>query len=168
MTFLRKNEVDMLSGSIVKGLLTIAIPIMIMNVTQSIFGIIDMTVLKMYDTGDGYAVGSVGASGTLITLITALLIGVSSGANVVIARYIGQGNQERVERAIGTSLLFAITGGVGLLIIGVSLAEVFLSLTNCPSELMTGAALYFRLYFAGVPILMVYNLSLKLLSWLQT
>ena len=163
MTFLRKNEVDMLSGSIVKGLLTIAIPIMIMNVTQSIFGIIDMTVLKMYDTGDGYAVGSVGASGTLITLITALLIGVSSGANVVIARYIGQGNQERVERAIGTSLLFAITGGVGLLIIGVSLAEVFLSLTNCPSELMTGAALYFRLYFAGVPILMVYNFCASIL-----
>ncbi len=163
MTFLRKNEVNMLSGSIVKGLLTIAIPIMIMNVTQSLFGIIDMTILKMYDTGGGYAVGAVGASGTLISLITALLIGVSSGANVVIARYIGQGDQERVERAIGTSLLFAITGGVGLLIIGVCLAEVFLSLTNCPDELMTGAALYFRLYFVGVPILMIYNFCASIL-----
>ena len=67
-----KKDVDMLSGPIVKGLLTIAIPIMIMNVIQSLFNIIDMTVLKMYDTDGGYSVGAVGASGTLISLITGL------------------------------------------------------------------------------------------------
>ena len=163
MNLFKKNEVDMLSGPIVKGLLAIALPIMIMNVTQSLFGIIDMTILKMYDTGDGYAVGAVGASGTLITLITALLIGVSSGANVVIARYIGQGDRDRVERAIGCSVLFSVAGGFTLLAIGVSLADVFLSLTNCPDELMSEATLYFRLYFVGVPILMLYNFCASIL-----
>ena len=148
-----KNDVDMLSGSIVKGLFSIAIPIMIMNVIQSLFNIIDMTVLKTYDTD--VTVGAVGICGTLISLMTGLVVGVSSGANVVIARYIGQGNKERVEKAIGTSLLFALFGGIALLIIGVSFAEVFLGWMNCDEDLLPQAALYFRLYFAGIPILMV-------------
>ena len=53
MTLSRKNEVDMLSGPIVKGLLKIAIPIMIMNVLQSLFSIADMTILKIFDTDGG-------------------------------------------------------------------------------------------------------------------
>ena len=61
VTEMSKKEVNMLSGSIMKGLLTIAIPIMIMNVLQNVFSIIDMTILKMYDTDGGYSVGAVGA-----------------------------------------------------------------------------------------------------------
>ena len=161
MLLKRKNDVDMLSGSIVKGLFSIAIPIMIMNVIQSLFNIIDMTVLKTYDTD--VTVGAVGICGTLISLMTGLVVGVSSGANVVIARYIGQGNKERVEKAIGTSLLFALFGGIVLLIIGVSFAEVFLGWMNCDKDILPQAALYFRLYFAGIPILMVYNFCAAIL-----
>ena len=157
----RKKDVNMLSGPIVKGLLTIALPIMVMNVIQSLFNIIDMAVLKQFGAED--AVGAIGASGTLISLITGLMVGISSGSNVVIARYIGQGNKERVERAIGTSLLFSLLGGIMLTVIGISFAEVFLGWMNCPAELMDDAVLYFRLYFAGVPILMVYNFCAAIL-----
>lgn len=153
----------MLSGSIVKGLLSIAIPIMIMNVIQSLFNIIDMTILKNYNTGGGVAVGAVGACGSLITLITGLLIGVSAGANVTVAKYIGQGNKEKVERAIGSAVLLSIVGGLLLMAVGVGCAEVFLTWTNCPDKLMDQAVLYFRLYFAGVPILMVYNFCAAIL-----
>ena len=153
----------MLSGSIVKGLVTIAIPIMIMNVLQSLFSIADMTILKMFDTDGGYSVGAVGACSMLISLITGLLIGVSSGANVTIARYIGQGDRDRVERAIGTALLFAAVGGVVLSVIGISFAEVFLGWMNCHETLLPQAALYFRIYFAGIPILMVYNFCASIL-----
>ena len=83
---MKKAEVNMLSGSIVKGLLTIAIPIMIMNVVQSLFGIIDMIILKNYDKGGNIAVGAVGTCSMLINLITGLLIGISAGTNVVVAR----------------------------------------------------------------------------------
>ena len=156
-----KKDVNMLSGSIVKGLLTIAIPIMIMNVLQSMFNIIDMTVLKTYDTE--LTVGAVGACGYIITLMTGLVVGLSSGANVVIARFIGQGDKERVERAIGTALLLAVTGGVLLLIIGITFAEVILTWMNCPENLLPYSALYFRLYFVGAPILMVYNFCASIL-----
>ncbi|MBO5347114.1 MAG: MATE family efflux transporter [Lachnospiraceae bacterium] len=157
-----RKEVNMLSGSIVKGLLTIAIPIMVMNVGQSLFNIVDMTILKTYGTSEGM-VGAVGACSTLISLITGLLIGCSTGANVVIARYIGQGSEEHVEKAVGTSILFSVIGGLLLLVVGVSFAETFLRWTNCPEELLAEAALYFRLYFAGVPILMIYNFCAAIL-----
>ena len=153
----------MLSGSIIKGLATIAIPIMIMNVLQSLFSIADMTILKIFDTEGGYSVGAVGACGMLISLITGLLIGVSAGANVTIARYIGQGDRERVEKAIGTSILFAFSGGIVLAAIGISFAEVFLGWTKCDPLLLPQAVLYFRIYFAGIPILMVYNFCASIL-----
>ncbi len=158
-----KKEVNMLSGSIMRGLFRIAIPIMIMNVVMSLFNVVDMTVLKTFDSSGGYAVGSVGACGTLISLITGLLIGISAGANVVIAKYIGMGDRERAERATGASIAFAFAGGLALAVIGVIFAEVFLGWMNCPAELLKDAALYFRMYFAGVPILMVYNFSAAIL-----
>ena len=96
----------MLSGSITKGLLTISIPVMVMNVVQSMFNILDMTILKSFDT-DGMAVGAVGACGSLITLITGLVIGISAGANVVVAGYIGGRNQKSANRTVGTAITFS-------------------------------------------------------------
>lgn len=153
----------MLSGSIYKGLLSIALPIMIMNVVQSLFNVIDMTVLKTFDTGGGTAVGAVGTCGTLISLITGLLIGASAGANVVIARHIGAKNKEKVDRAIGTALMISIVGGIIIAVVGILFAKVFLRLVNCPIELLDQATTYFRLYFAGIPILMVYNFCAAIL-----
>lgn len=163
MLFSKKNDVDMLSGSIVKGLMAIAFPIMIMNVLQSLFSIADMTILKMYDTDGGYSVGAVGATGSLIVLITGLLIGVSAGTNVTVARYIGQGECERIEKAVGTAVVFSFLGGIALSVIGIAFAETFLVWTKCDPVLLPQATVYFRIYFAGVPILMVYNFCASIL-----
>ena len=160
---MRRRDVDMLSGSIVKGLLAISIPIMIMNVLQSVFNIIDMTALKAFSTDGGIAIGAVGVCGTLISLITGLVIGVSAGANVIIARYIGKSDPAAVDRAIASSMAFSVVGGLGLAVIGIVFAGTFLSWINCPEQLMEQAVLYFRLYFAGVPILMVYSFCAAIL-----
>ncbi len=158
-----RKEVNMLSGSIMKGLFAIALPIMVMNVLQSLFNMADMTVLEIFDTGDGYAVGSVGVCSTPTALITGILIGIASGANVVIARYIGSGDRERQNRAIGTSVVFSVIGGLFLAILGIIFAEQILGLVNCPPKLLAQAKLYFRIYFAGAPILMLYNFSAAIL-----
>ena len=154
-----RKDVNMLEGSIIKGILTIAIPVMIMNVATSLFNIIDMTVLKTF----GGAVGAVGVCGTLISLITGLVIGVSSGSNVIIARYIGRKDPASVDRAINTAMAFSIAAGIALAIIGVLGAPLFLKWNNCPDALLEDATLYFRMYFAGVPILMVYNFCASIL-----
>lgn len=160
---LGKKNVNMLSGSIVKGLFAISIPIMIMNVVASLFNIIDMTVLKTYDPGNGIAVGAVGVCSSLINLFTVLVIGISTGSNVVIARNIGRKDMAAVSRATGTSLAFSIVSGLALAVIGVLGADVFLRMINCPEDLLEQGALYFRLYFASMPFLMVYNFSASIL-----
>ena len=152
-----KKEVNMLSGSIAKALLAIALPIMVMNVLQSIFNLIDSTILKMYDTSGGYAVGAVGVCSTLIVLITQLVTGISTGSNVVVAKALGKNDQEQVERAIGVSLLFSLVGGIFLLIVGLSCATLFLRWTNCSEILLPQASLYFRLYFLAGPLIIMYN-----------
>lgn len=161
MIALGKKRVDMLSGSIFKGILSMMIPVMVMNVVQSIYSLIDMTVLSDYASDS--AVGAVGTCGTLISLCTGLLIGVSTGANVIVARRIGEGDKLRTQKAGETSLVFALISGTVMAVIGIVFAELFLKWINCPESLLKDATLYFRLYFLGVPVLMVYNFSGSLL-----
>lgn len=155
---MRRKDVNMLSGSVTKGLLAISLPVMVMNVVQAMFNLLDMTILKSYDA-DGMSVGAVGACGSLIVLITGLIIGISSGANVIIAGYIGGKNRACANRAVGTAIAFAGAAGVVLTVIGIACAEIFLRWTNCPDILLERATLYFRLYFSGVPLLTLYSFA---------
>ncbi len=158
---MKKKNVDMLSGSVTKGLLAMTIPIMIMNVVQCLFSIADSAILKKF--GYESAVGAVGACGTLIVLFTGLLIGLSVGANVVVARYIGAGNKKKAEDAVVTSILLALTGGALLMLVGAVFAQKLLEMINCPETLLEQATTYFRIYFYGVPIIMLYNFTASIL-----
>ncbi len=158
---MKSKQVDMLSGSITKGLLSMTIPIMIMNVMTNMFSVIDMTVLGKF--ANDTAVGAVGACGMLIALCNGLLIGCSAGSNIIIARHIGEGDRIKTDEAVGTALLFALLGGLTLMIIGVSCAEIFLKWTNCPDEILPLAVKYFRIYFMGSPIIMLYTFTASIL-----
>ena len=152
---------NILSGSITKGLLLMSFPIMVMQVCQSLFNVIDMAILGNL-VGD-HAVGAVGACSVLIDLTIGLLIGLSLGANVIIAKHIGSQNRQDAERAEGTTILLGLVGGVALMIVGCIFAGDFLKLSNCPDSLLDDATLYLRLYFIGVPPLMLYNFSAAVL-----
>lgn len=158
---MNKNNVDMLSDPITKGLISMTMPIMIMNVVQMLFNVVDLTALRFF--ADDNAVGAVGACGMLSTLCTSLLLGLSAGANVVVAKRIGEGNKERTDRATVTALLIAVFGGITLMIIGLIFAETFLKWTNCPESLLPGATKYFKIYFFGVPFTIFYNFCASIL-----
>ena len=158
---MKHKNVDMLQGSITKGLISMTIPIMIMHVMTNLFSVIDMTVLGRY--ADDTAVGAVGACGTLIALCNGLLIGCSAGSNIIVARHIGEGDRQRTNDAVNTAILFSVLGGLTLTIIGVSCAEIFLKWTNCPKEILPLAVKYFRLYFIGSPLLMIYTFGASVL-----
>ena len=158
---MKRKSVDMTSGSIIKGLFSLTVPIMVMNVAQSLFGILDMAVLKAF--GFESAVGAVGATGMLTVLCTSLLIGISAGAAVVVARYIGSGMKRRAETAITTSLIFVLCAGAVLLTVGGIFAENFLVMTNCHYTILPDATKYLRIYFLGIPVLLLYNFSASML-----
>lgn len=152
---MKRKNIDMLNGGITKGILLMTMPLMAQNVLQTLFNVLDMTVLGKF--ANDSAVGSVGACGTLITLCTGLLLGCSVGANVIVAKHIGEGDRDKTNDAINTAVAFALAGGLLLLIIGLCFAETFLRWTNCPESLLPGAVKYFRIYFIGAPVLMLYS-----------
>ncbi len=156
-----RRNVNMLSGSVTRGLISMILPIMISNVMQSIFSAIDMTVLKIYSSD--LSVGAVGACSNLISLSTALLLGICVGANMVVARRLGSGDKAAAERAAVTAVKSAIIGGLLLMGLGVVFAETFLRWTNCHESLLPQATTYLRLYFCAVPMLMVYNFCASIL-----
>lgn len=158
---MKSRNIDMLSGSITKGLAAMTMPIMIMNVMQPLFNLVDMTVLKIFV--NDRPVGAVGACGILIALFTSLVTGISVGVNVIVAERIGCGNKERAGSAVMTSFLFSVIIGLMLMAIGITFAEAFLNITNCPDELLPYATLYFKIYFYGMPVLSVYTFCVSIL-----
>ena len=158
---MRAREVNMLEGSVMKGLFAMALPIILMNVFQQLFNAIDMTVLGKF--ANDAAVGAVGACSTHISLFTGLVSGLATGANVVISRFLGHGDRDKAERAVGTSLIVGVIGGFALLAVGVLFARGLLVIVDCDESLLAGATRYFRLYFCGLPAYMVYFFGASIL-----
>ncbi len=151
---MKVKEVNMLQGSVMKGLFAMSLPIILMNVFQQLFNAIDMTVLGKY--ASDAAVGSVGVCGTHISLFTGLVSGLAAGANVVISRFLGHGDRDKAERAVGTSLIVGLIGGFLLLAVGALFAKELLVMIDCDESLLPEAIRYFKLYFCSLPAYMVY------------
>ncbi|MBR5537183.1 MAG: MATE family efflux transporter [Clostridia bacterium] len=158
---MRNRSVDMLSGSVTRGMLSMIIPIMTMNVITNVYNIVDLTFLKTYSSD--MSVGAVGACSSLSTLCSNMLVGIAAGANVVAARHIGAGNRERADKTATTSVYLSVFGGLALAVIGVLFAETFLRWMNCHESLLPEAVRYFKMYFCGMPALMLYTFGASLL-----
>ncbi|MBE6700503.1 MAG: MATE family efflux transporter [Ruminococcaceae bacterium] len=147
---MKTSNDNILSGPITKTLILMTFPVILMNVTQSLYGLVDMAILKSYynDT----IVGAVGTSGILMVLCSNMLTGVAAGASVVVAKHLGAKNNHAANRASMTSLVFTTISSILFLIVGVIFAEKFLMMTNCPETILPYATKYFKLYFIGVPL----------------
>ena len=157
----KTREIDMTKGSIFKKILVCTIPIAIMSVLQTLFNATDIAIVGIYRGDD--AVAAVGANTSLISLITGLFIGLSMGANVVLAKYKGKENLEGAKRVVGTSICVSIIAGVFLVIVGVLLAEKFLIIMGCPDDILKQATTYLTIYLTGMPVVMLYNFLASLL-----
>lgn len=75
----------------------------------------------------------------------------------MIAKGIGQGNKNSVQKTVHTSILVAVIGGILLSIIGELIAYPILELVNIPNDVFPSALLYLRIYFIGIPVILLYN-----------
>ncbi len=157
----KTHEMNMTSGPLFKKLVIYALPLIGTNLLQMLFNAADVAVLGILASHKD--VGAVGATSSLINLIIALFVGLSSGASVVISRCMGASDEEGAHRAVGTSIVIALISGGILLLIGVTCSRIFLSLMDTPNELIDGATKYMTIYFIGVPIIMLYNFIASIL-----
>ena len=157
----RKFEMDMTSGPLLKKIILFALPIVGINVLQLLFNAADVTVLGIFSSDN--AVAAVGATTVLVNLFVGFFVGLSLGANVLVARCMGAGDKEKGKRLIGTSVLMSLIFGVILMVIGVFCSKYFLIWLGCPKALLKMATNYMRIYFLGMPIVMLYNFCASIL-----
>lgn len=160
-THSRNHELNMTQGPILKKLIIYALPLIGTNLLQLLFNATDVAVLGKL-VGD-HAVGAVGSTNSLINLMNALFIGLSAGANVVVARYVGAKDEEGSHKTIGTSVWIALISGFALLIIGLTCSRFFLQWMGTVPELLDDATTYMTIYFLGAPIMMLYNFIASIL-----
>lgn len=150
-----KTEVDLTEGSVAKNMIVFAIPVIISSWVELSFNLADYIVCGHFVSDN--AVGAIGATSSLSALVVDLFIGFAVGVNVVISNALGSKNKERAERAIGTSALMAIVFGVLLAIVSSLFAKSILQLMKTPDEILDMSTAYLRIYFAGIPFLLLYN-----------
>lgn len=155
---LKKQKLDMLNGSIWNKLPVFALPIAATGILEQLFNASDIAIVGNFaQTDKTAAVAAVGANSPIIGLILNLFIGIALGANVVIANAIGRDDRQTVQKAVHTSMVVSVIGGVLVSVIGEIIAEPLLTALNVPNDVLELALLYLRIYFLGMPVILLYN-----------
>ena len=146
---------DLTEGSIVDKVLLFAIPLMLTSMLQQLFNATDVAVVGKFASTE--ALAAVGSNTPIISLLVNFFVGISVGANVLIARNIGARQPEKAKSAVRTSMALALVAGVIVAIIGNLIAAPIIDLLGVPPEVRNYSVIYLRLYFSGVPFIMLYN-----------
>lgn len=157
----KKYEIDMCNGPILRKMLMFTLPLMLSSMLQLLFNAADIIVVGKW-CGDN-SLGAVGSNTALINLLTNVFIGLSIGANVLVARFYGSGNQKDLSETVHTAMLLSIISGFILTVVGELFARQLLILMKTPDEILDLATEYLRIYFIGMPAMMVYNFGSAIL-----
>lgn len=145
----------MLHGPLTGKIFMFALPLIASGLLQQSFNAVDVAVVGHYAGPE--AMAAAGSNGMIISILINLFLGVAVGANVVIANYIGMRNNDGVRRSVASVGLISIISGVLLLVAGVTLARPILEAMSTPADVIDLAETYLKIYFLGMPFLMIYN-----------
>lgn len=157
-----RNTRDMTTGNISSQMIAFALPIFLSQVFQQLYNTADAFIVGKFLGTE--ALGAVTSSGTLIFLLTSFFIGTTMGAGIVISRYFGEGNADKVSRAIHTNIAFGLACGVVLTVVGVIFTPTFLRWMNTDEVILPFAIEYFRYYFLGGLALVMYNICRSIMN----
>ena len=157
----KSYEIDMTSGPLLGKILLFSIPLMLSGILQLLFNAADIIVVGRF-AGSG-ALAAVGSTSSLINLLINVFVGLSVGVNVLVARYYGARKDKDVSETVHTAVTTSIVSGFILVVLGILLANPLLRLMGTPEDVLSQSVLYMRIYFLGMPVLMVYNFGAAIL-----
>ncbi len=158
----KKNyEIDMCHGPLFGKILLFSVPLMLSGILQLLFNAADVVVVGRF--AGSRSLAAVGSTSSLINMLTNIFIGLSVGTNVLIAHYYGAGQEKEVSDTVHTSVLLSVVCGIILTVMGVGLAKPLLELMGTPEDVLDKAALYMRIYFIGMPVMLLYNFGSSIL-----
>ena len=151
-----KGTKDFTRGPIFLPMLLFALPVVAAGCLQQLYNTADKIVVGQF-SGNEYALGAIGCTASLYTLIVALCTGLSMGSGVAVAHRFGAHDEKALSRAVHTSFSVALIVGVSISIIGFVFCPVFLRWMGTDEHLLPLAIKYMRIIFAGTPFSILYN-----------
>ena len=153
---LTKSKRDLTEGPLFVPILTFVIPIILTGILQILYNMADNIVVGRF-SGDTLALAAVGSTSSLSNLIINLLMGVAGGSAVVIAQSYGAKELDKLSKAVHTSMLFSVIGGIFFCVLGLVISKPALMLMGTKEHLMDRALLYLRIICLGIPASAIYN-----------
>ena len=156
-----KKSTSLTEGSIAGKIIGFAIPLFLGNLFQQMYNMADSLIVGNF-LGDK-ALAAVTSTGSLIFLLVGFFNGTAMGAGVVIGRYFGARDYEKVKRAVHTDIAFGLIAGVLMTIIGVCFTPTILSWMGTPADVFPNSVMYLRVYFMGSLASIMYNVCMGIL-----
>lgn len=157
-----RYEIDMTNGSILPKIIMFSIPLILSGILQLAFNAADLIVVGQYSS-EPSALAAIGTTSPLINFFINVIIGISVGSNVIVARYIGAKKDQEVHDAVHTSITVCVIMGIIMGILGIIFCRPILHAMSTPDNVIDLSVLYIRIYFAGLPASMVYNFGSAIL-----
>ena len=156
------KRIDMTTGSIWKCMVSFAIPVFIGHLFQQLYNTADSIIVGNFVGKE--ALAAVSSSGNLIFMITGFFMGLCMGAGVIISRYLGARDFEKMQKTIHTAVAFALCCGATLSVLGLWLAPKLLVLMKTPENVLPLSITYFRIFFFGSFFSLTYNVCAGILQ----
>ena len=150
-------DVDMTEGSIGRHLITFAVPLLIGNLFQMMYNMVDTWVVGKFVSDAAFS--AVGTLGSVTNLMIGFFIGLTSGAGVVISRFFGAKQYDRVRDTVNTSVILTGVLCVIFTLLALALIPVFLMILDMPADVRAEALTYLTIWFSGLSGLMIYNMG---------
>ncbi len=158
----RTSTLDFTTGSLGRKIIRFSVPLFLGNLFQQLYNAVDSLIVG--NTLGSQALASVSSSGSLIFMMVGFFNGLAMGAGVVISKYFGAKDHERMERAIHTDLAFGLVAGAILTAVGVLLTPTILRLMRTPEDIIEGSITYFRIFSYGIIFCVMYNISMGIMN----
>ncbi|MBQ5918181.1 MAG: MATE family efflux transporter [Lachnospiraceae bacterium] len=157
----KNYTMNLCEGSILNKLLLFALPLMASSMLQLLFNAADVVVVGRFVGKNSLA--AVGSNGSIINLLTNAFIGLSVGANVLVARYFAANKEQKLRKTVHTAIAISIVSGIVMAVVGIVAARRLLIWMSSPKEVIDLAVIYLRIYFLGMPAVMLYNFGAAIL-----
>ena len=158
---MKSKSVDLLNGSIVRGMVEFCIPLFIGQLLQQLYNIADAWVVGNFAESNAFAALSSG--GALSFFIVGFFGGMGAGGGIIISRYFGAGDDENIRKAIHSNVLFALICCVVATVIGITFVPAMLRIIDTPAEVLPYSLAYFNIYFGGISTLILYNVFMNIM-----
>ncbi|MBQ3922310.1 MAG: MATE family efflux transporter [Spirochaetales bacterium] len=146
---------DLTVGNLPKQIMLFSLPLMVTNVLQVLFNIADVAVVGRF-AGDA-ALGAVSSAMIIAIFFGGMIMGFGGGINVVVAFHYGTKNNDNISRAVSTAFIMSAVLGISFFIAAELLCRPVLAIIGTRPELFSGAELYLRIIFCGLPAGAIYN-----------